>query len=344
MKLSIIIVNYNVKYFTEQCLKSLADSDVAFGYEIIVVDNNSSDNSVEYLQQRFTQSHIRFISNLDNPGFAVANNQAINTSKGDYILLLNPDTVLGEQVLANACRFMDCDADVGGVGLKMINGWGCFLPESKRGFPNLWASFCKIFGLASILGKSKLFGQYNLTYLDEKQAHQIPILAGAFMLIRKKVLDEIGLLDEAFFMYGEDIDLSYRITKAGYKNYYLPQCIIHYKGESTDKNNPQYEKAFYDAMHIFYRKHYPQQSTVLSAIISAGINLKAFFVKFICKNKKNSKKTVFPKKIVTFDKTKFLYEDIIKQMDSNSDKNTLFYIYYPETGITIGTNYTEKKE
>lgn len=343
MKLSIIIVNYNVKYFLEQCLNSILDSNIAFAYEIFIVDNNSTDHSIEYLKSKFSQENIHFIENRTNPGFSKANNQAILLAKGEYLLLLNPDTVVGENVLSNVCLFMDSTPISGAVGVKMIDGSGRFLPESKRGFPSPWASFCKIFGLASIFPKSKLLGEYNLLYLDEDSIHEISILAGAFMMIRKETLDKVGLLDEAFFMYGEDIDLSYRIQQAGYKNYYLPERIIHYKGESTNKGDTKYINAFYGAMKIFYNKYYPDNK-FFSLLVLGGIKTKMALEKVMTflkiSNKIGSAKD---HKIVTYNKDDFSYEEIILQMDYNEKTNIQYQIYTPKTGITIGTHSIKQK-
>ncbi len=338
MQLSIIIVNYNVKYFLEQCLDSILASHINFTYEVIIVDNNSSDDSVSYIKNKFDQPNISFIVNNDNPGFAKANNQAIRLVKGEYILLLNPDTVLGENVLSHVCSFMDKNSKAGAVSVKMINGNGNFLAESKRGFPTPWASFCKLSGLASIFPTSPFFGQYNLKYLDEDKTHKVPILVGAFMMIRKTALDKTGYLDEAFFMYGEDIDLSYRILQAGYENYYLPEKIIHYKGESTDKSEKKYTDAFYGAMRIFFNKHYPHYGKLFSSLISAGISLRALISGFIDKSPDNDKDS----RIITFDADEYSYEEIIERMDKNRDINTQFRIYNPKTGIILGARFAEK--
>lgn len=333
MKLSIIIVNYNVKYFLEQCLNSIFASSINFDYEIIIVDNSSSDNSISYLQSRFGQSNIRYITNKDNPGFAKANNQAIKLAKGEYLLLLNPDTVLGEHVLQNVIRFLDQNLQAGAVGVKMINGYGQFLPESKRSIPSPWVSFCRLSGLQTIFPKSQIFGKYNLLYLDKDSINQVPVLAGAFMMIRHSIIDQAGVLDEDFFMYGEDIDLSFRIEQAGYKNYYLPETIIHYKGESTDKNDYKYIKAFYEAMLIFYRKHFADSNKLLYILICASIYLKLY----LSRKKKPSKTCIPEKKSYTFDTSRTSYENIIEEMERNSSKSIQFLIYSPQTGITIGT-------
>ena len=232
--ISIIIVNYNVEYFLEQCLNSVMLAAKNVNCEVIVVDNNSSDGSNEMLNAKFPK--VKVIQNSENVGFSKANNQGIKIGKGKYILLLNPDTVIDEQTLTKITERMNADDQIGGLGVRMVDGKGVFLPESKRGLPTPLVAFYKIFGLSSIFKKSKRFGRYHLSYLDEFEENEIDILSGAFMFMRKEVLDKIGLLDEAFFMYGEDIDLSYRIQKAGYKNLYFPQTtIIHYKGESTKK-------------------------------------------------------------------------------------------------------------
>lgn len=333
MKLSIIIVNYNVKYYLEQCLNSILASGTVFDYEIIVVDNNSSDQSVAYLRSRFNQPNIRYIQNNSNPGFAKANNQAIRQAKGEYLLLLNPDTVVGENVLQNVIHFFEQNKNAGAIGVKMINGYGKFLPESKRGVPSPWVSFCRISGLQSLFPKSKIFGRYNLLYLNNNSVHQVPILAGAFMMIRRTVIDKTGMLDEDFFMYGEDIDLSFRIEQAGYKNYYLPEKILHYKGESTDKNNIKYIKAFYEAMTIFYKKHYADSNILFSSIICKMIDCKLY----LSKKKKRHEKSKTEKQTITFDSSLMSYQDIIEKMEQSSSQNIQFLIYSPQTNISIGT-------
>lgn len=273
-KLSIIIINYNVKYFLEQCLYSVRAATKGMEVEIFVVDNHSDDGSVAYLKPTFTE--VVFIENKDNPGFAKANNQAIRKCEGEYVLLLNPDTVLGEESLRSLSFFMDEHPKAGAVGIKMLNGGGAFLPESKRSFPTPWVSFCKLFGLSQWFPYSKRFARYSLLYLDENKQHRVEVLAGAFMLLRHEALDKIGLLDESFFMYGEDIDLSYRMILGGYTNYYVPERMLHYKGESTKHNQIKYVKAFYEAMLIFYKKYYPQSSWFMTALIKVALKIKTF--------------------------------------------------------------------
>ena len=266
MKLSIIIVNYNVKYFLEQALLSVRIACANLEAEVFVVDNNSVDDSVKMVKEHFPE--IKLITNKDNVGFSIANNQAIRQSKGEYILLLNPDTVVEEDTFEKVVAFMDVHPEGGGLGVKMIDGSGNFLPESKRGFPSPFVAFSKAFGLSKLFPKSKIFNHYHLGYLDKEENHEVEVLAGAFMFLRKSVLDEVGLLDETFFMYGEDIDLSYRIVKAGYKNYYFAgSTIIHYKGESTKKGSLNYVKVFYNAMIIFARKHFEGEKARMFVLI-----------------------------------------------------------------------------
>lgn len=276
MKLSIVIVNYNVKYFLEQCLHSVQKACKGLESEIFVVDNNSVDGSVKMIQERFPE--VILIDNKDNKGFSKANNQAIRRSKGEYVLLLNPDTIVEDDTLQKVVRFMDEHPDGGGLGVKMLDGKGKYLPESKRGLPLPVVAFYKVCGLTALFPRSKVFARYYMGHLDKDQIHEVDILAGAFILLRKTVLDKTGLLDETFFMYGEDIDLSYRITQAGYKNYYYPETrIIHYKGESTKKSSMNYVFVFYNAMIIFAKKHFTQKNArSFSLLINLAIYLRAF--------------------------------------------------------------------
>lgn len=278
LKLSIIIVNYNVKFFLSQCLNSvkLAIDNLLQPVEVFVVDNHSVDGSCFLIKEQFPW--VKLIENKQNVGFSKANNQAIKQAQGEYILLLNPDTVLEQDTLKKVVAFMDHHPNAGGLGVRMIDGKGNFLPESKRGLPTPQVAFFKISGLSKLFPKSKLFNRYHLGYLDEHAINEVDVLSGAFMLLRKKTLDIIGLLDETFFMYGEDVDLSYRITLAGFKNYYFPETtIIHYKGESTKKGSVNYVRMFYSAMSIFAQKHFrSKQSSLMSSIIHIAIWLRAF--------------------------------------------------------------------
>ena len=276
MKLSIVIVNYNVEHFLEQCLISVKKATEQLEAEVFVVDNNSVDGSVTMIKNKFDT--VKLIANKENVGFSSANNQAIKLAKGEYILLLNPDTVVEEDTFLKCISFMDNQADSGGLGVKMIDGQGKFLPESKRGLPTPSVAFYKIFGLSNLFPKSKIMGKYHLGFLPKDKNHSIEILSGAFMLLRKKALDKVGLLDESFFMYGEDIDLSYRLILGGYKNYYFSETsIIHYKGESTKKTSINYVFVFYNAMIIFAKKHFSKKNAKLfSFFINIAIYIRAF--------------------------------------------------------------------
>lgn len=275
MKLSIVIVNYNVEHFLEQCLHSVNDAIQEIDAEVFIVDNNSVDGSMAMVKTKFPQFNC--IVNTENLGFSKANNQAIRISKGEFVLLLNPDTIVEKDTFSKVIDFMEENPDAGGLGVKMVDGKGRFLPESKRGLPTPEVAFYKIFGLSKLFPKSTRFGKYHLTFLNNEEIHSVDVLSGAFMLLRKETLDKIGLLDEDYFMYGEDIDLSYRIIKGGYKNYYFPNArIIHYKGESTKKGSLNYVFVFYNAMIIFARKHFNNKhAKVFSRIIQMAIYLRA---------------------------------------------------------------------
>lgn len=281
MLLSVIIVNYNVKYFLEQCLCSVrkaiaADTQEAGrrNVEVWVVDNNSTDKSIEYLQMKFP--FVQFIKNTVNQGFSKANNQAIQHTKGKYILFLNPDTIVPEDAFTKCIAFMEATPDAGALGVQMVDGTGQYLKESKRGFPSLWVSFCKMSGLTRWFPTSKIFARYYMGHLSNRQIHKVDILSGAFMMVKKEVLDKTGGFDEQFFMYGEDIDLSYRIQKAGFTNYYFSDCtIIHFKGESTRKDS-KYVRQFYKAMVQFVQKHFHGElAWFYTGLLEAAIWLRA---------------------------------------------------------------------
>lgn len=275
MKLSVIIVNYNVRAYLEQCLRTVQEAMKGITGDVYVVDNLSTDGSVEMVREKFPQ--VKLIANTENVGFSRANNQAIRESTAEYVVLLNPDTVVGEDVFHKVIAFMDANPKAGGLGVKMIDGTGTFLPESKRGLPTPAVAFYKIIGLTRLFPKSKVFGRYHLGHLPENETAPIEILSGASMFLRKETLDKVGLLDESFFMYGEDIDLSYRITLGGYENWYFPEArIIHYKGESTKKSSVNYVFVFYNAMAIFAQKHFTRRRTdFLSLLINGSIYLSA---------------------------------------------------------------------
>jgi GT2 family glycosyltransferase len=223
--------------------------------EVIVIDNHSADNSIEYLTPKFPA--VKFIANKENLGFSKACNQGLQQVSGKYILFLNPDTIVAEDCFKKCIAFFESHTDAGALGIKMLDGSGRFLKESKRSFPSPMTSLYKLFGLARLFPHSKTFSKYHLGYLDDNENNEVDVLAGAFMIVKKEVLDKVGNFDETFFMYGEDVDLSYRIQKGGYKNYYFAgSSIIHFKGESTRKGSMNYVRMFYNAMSIFVRKHY----------------------------------------------------------------------------------------
>ncbi len=277
MQLSVIIVNYNVKYFLEQCLHSVIKACKAVEAEIIVADNNSTDGSRAYLEEKFTA--VKFIWNSDNTGFAKANNLALQKARGEFILFLNPDTLLAEDSIEKCLQFFKTQQKIGALGIHMVDGSGNFLKESKRAFPSPLTSLFKLSGLARLFAGSKTFARYHLGHLAENKNHEVDVLAGAFMMIPKKILDEVGNFDERFFMYGEDVDLSYRIQKAGYKNYYFAESsIIHFKGESTKRGSLNYVRLFYKAMSLFVKKHYSgSKAGFFIFLIQTAIIIRAFF-------------------------------------------------------------------
>ncbi|MBS1604171.1 MAG: glycosyltransferase family 2 protein [Bacteroidetes bacterium] len=276
MILSVIIVNYRVRYFLELCLRSVQKAAQGIELEIIVVDNDPDDGGLDFLRPLFPA--VSFIANTENTGFARANNQALKQARGNYILFLNPDTILPEGFVKEVLKFYESMARsrVGAVGVRMIDGSGRFLKESRRGFPSAWVAFCKLSGLTAVFPKSRLFSTYYLGHLSPAATHPAPILSGACFWVAREILEKTGGFDERFFMYAEDIDLSYRIEKAGYVNYYLATTtIIHFKGESTRKG-PMYVKLFYKAMSQFRRKHFKHGlSSVFNTGMDAAIWLRA---------------------------------------------------------------------
>jgi GT2 family glycosyltransferase len=275
MQLSVIIVNYNVKYFLEQCLCSVKKGVRDLQAEIIVIDNNSSDNSAGYLAPLFPE--VNFIVNPQNLGFARACNQGAKLSKGKYLLFLNPDTIVPEDCFHKCLGFLESHNEAGALGVKMLDGSGKFLKESKRSFPAPFTSLCKLIGLSRLFPRSKIFSKYHLGHLDKDQDHEVDVLAGAFIMTRREVFEKIGGFDETFFMYGEDVDLSYRIQRSGLRNYYFAQTtIIHFKGESTRKGTLNYVRMFYRAMSIFVRKHYRSgKAGIFNFLIQSAIWLRA---------------------------------------------------------------------
>lgn len=273
MKLSVIIVSYKVRFYLEQCLMAVQKAIKGVDAEIYVVDNHSDDGTVEYIGSRFPD--VNLICSNHNHGFSRANNIAIRQCKGEYVLLLNPDTIVGERTIKDVLEFMDAHPKAGGAGIKMLNVDGTKAMESRRGVPTVSTSFYKMSGLCALRPQSRRFGRYYMGYLPWDRASQIDIISGAFCMLRRSALDKVGLLDEDFFMYGEDIDLSYRLLKGGYENWYIPATMLHYKGESAHKSSFRYVHVFYNAMLIFFRKHYGNKAAFVSLPIKAAIVVKA---------------------------------------------------------------------
>lgn len=268
MQLSVVILNYNVRYFLEQCVLSVQDALSSIESEIIVIDNNSSDDSCEMIRSRFP--NIKLIQNSENLGFPKGNNIGVSQAKGDYICILNPDTVVAEDTFTKVLAFAKEQHDLGIVGVNLIDGTGKFLPESKRGIPTPWVAFTKITGLYKIFPNSKYCNRYYAQYLQENQTGKVEILVGAFMVMKRDLYNEVGGFDEDCFMYSDDIDLSYMVLKKGKTNYYFSETtVIHYKGESTIKDE-KYMKRFQSAMNFFYKKHF-KVSFLFSLFMKMGI-------------------------------------------------------------------------
>ena len=264
MKLSVVIVSYNVRELLTACIDSVVKAAEGIDTEVFVVDNKSVDDTIEVISRDYPWVHL--INNKENLGFSKANNIAIRQAEGEYVLLLNPDTVVAEGTLRGAIEFLDQYPEAGGAGVRMHNADGTLAPESRRAVPTPMVAARKMLGFTK---------RYYMSYLSWDEPGQIEVISGAFMLLRRKAIDQVGMLDEDFFMYGEDIDLSYRLLKGGWQNWYLPVDIIHYKGESTQKSSFRYVHVFYQAMLIFFRKHYGHLSFLLSLPIQTAIYFRA---------------------------------------------------------------------
>ena len=271
MKISVVIVNYNVKYYVGQCIDSVRRALRGIDSEIIVVDNHSRDGSVDYLSKI---EGVRIIESGHNLGFSKANNIAIRQSTAEYVLMLNPDTIVAEDAIRMIIDFADSHPQAGGIGVRMHNDWGTTARESRRGLPSPMTSFYKMTGLSKRLPQHRKFGRYYMGWLPWDSPSRIEVVSGACFLVRRKALDEVGLMDEDYFMYGEDIDLSYRLLKGGWENWFVPADIIHYKGESTQKTSFNYVHVFYNAMLIFMRKHYSH----LSWLIIWPLQIAVYFI------------------------------------------------------------------
>ena len=363
MQLSVIILNYNVRYFLEQCVLSVQKALENIEGEIIVIDNNSSDDSCTMMKELFP--NVKLIENKENLGFPKGNNIGVAQAKGEYICILNPDTVVAEDTFTSILnsKLETRNSQLGIIGCKLIDGTGNFLPESKRGVPTPWVAFTKIFGLYKV---SNPFGKYYAQHLTENQSGKVDILVGAFMVMKRELYNEIGGFDENCFMYSDDIDLSYMALKKGKSNYYFHETtVIHYKGESTVRDE-KYMKRFQEAMNFFYSKHFKK-----SFIFDIFMKMGAFVFSLMKKNQsKEIKRTIdeyiiFSKEElqlnsnkketilndftnfknnsnlnieIIFDTKSFSFKDIINFMNCNKSKNLTFKNYIPNSNYLIGSN------
>lgn len=364
MQLSVVILNYNVRYFLEQCVLSVQKALEGIDGEIIVIDNNSSDDSCLMLKSRFP--NIKWIENKENLGFPKGNNIGVAEAKGEYICILNPDTVVAEDTFTKILNSKFCNSDMGIIGCKLIDGTGNFLPESKRGIPTPWVAFTKIFGLYKLFPNSRWFTKYYAQHLTENQSGNVDILVGAFMLMRCDLYKEIGGFDENCFMYSDDIDLSYMVLKKGLQNFYYHETtVIHYKGESTVRDG-LYMKRFQDAMQFFYKKHF-KKSVIFDFMMKIG----AFAFSLIKKNQQKNENirideyVIFSKspidlnlgKITTtyeelidfknnpsvnleiiFNTDSYTFKDIISFMEKHKAKNITFKNFINQSNYYIGSN------
>lgn len=321
MLVSVIILNYNVRYFLELCLQSVEKALVGLDGEIIVVDNNSTDDSCAMVREKFPK--VKLIENNENLGFPKGNNIGVAQAKGEYVYILNPDTVIAEDTLVKLLEFITHTPKVGLVGCKMIDGKGKFLPESKRGVPTPWVAFTKIFGFYKIFPKWKLFNQYYLNHIPESRTYKVEVLTGANMLLKRSLYLKVGGFDEGCFMYSDDIDLSYTVKQLGYFNYYFAEStIIHYKGESTVKDE-LYMQRFREAMQFFYKKHF-RASRFFDLMMRVGTLI------FVLIKPKGEKQKYYPDEYVTVSSKIFLQQKITDFFKKNTititkiDENKLF--------------------
>lgn len=320
MQLSVIILNYNVRYFLEQCVLSVQQALFEIEGEIIVVDNNSTDDSCMMMKSRFPE--VKLIQNNENSGFPKGNNIGVEKAKGKYICILNPDTVVAEDTFSKILAFAEKQIDLGITGCKLIDGTGNFLPESKRGIPTPWVAFTKIFGLYKIFPNQSLFNKYYAQHLTENETGKVDILVGAFMLMQRELYLEVGGFDEKCFMYADDIDLSYLVLQKQKKNYYFHETtVIHYKGESTVKDE-KYMKRFQEAMDFFYQKHF-RKSLFFSIFIKIGIIFFSFIKMFQGKPKANSlpeSYIFYSSNIILFDKLTAILKNKVLFFDFKKEK------------------------
>ena len=365
MQLSVIILNYNVRYFLEQCVLSVQEALSNIDGEIIVVDNNSSDASCQMMKTRFP--NVKLIENKTNSGFPKGNNIGVAEAKGEYICILNPDTVVAEDTFEKILAFAEKHSDIGIVGCKLIDGTGNFLPESKRGIPTPWVAFTKITGLYHFFPKNKLFNQYYAQDLNENETGKVAILVGAFMVMKRDLYTDLKGFDENCFMYSDDIDLSYRALLQGKSNYYFHETsVIHYKGESTVKDK-LYMKRFQEAMNFFYKKHF-KVSVFFSLFMKIGIVFFSFIKAFQGNSIPNSKpenyflvsddeklkdkleatlnnpiifwekSNIIEKSEIIFDQNYFGFSKAIEFMEANKNKAFTYKILPKNTTFIIGSN------
>ncbi len=363
MQLSIIILNYNVRYFLEQCVLSVEKALEGIDGEIIVIDNASSDDSCKMMRTKFP--HIKLIENASNLGFPKGNNIGVAQTKGEYICVLNPDTVVAEDTFSKILNSENWTLNTGIIGCKLIDGAGNFLPESKRGVPTPWVAFTKIFGLYKI---SNYFGKYYAQHLSENESGKVDILVGAFMVMKRKLYLEVGGFDENCFMYSDDIDLSYLVLKSGKSNYYFHETsVIHYKGESTVRDGT-YMKRFREAMQFFYKKHF-NKSWVFDVMMQVGSfvfsllkknqqknrtfktdevvfftkedrNIKCFSAVILYSKFENLKINPNINYEIIFDTDSFSNKEIIDYMEKNRAKNVIFKNFLSDSNYIIGSNYS----
>lgn len=346
MQLSIIILNYNVRYFLEQCVLSVQEAITAIDAEIIVVDNNSSDDSVLMMQEKFPD--VKLIQNKENFGFPKGNNIGFRQAKGKYLCVLNPDTVVAEDTFTKILAFAERQNNLGIIGCKLIDGTGSFLPESKRGIPTPWIAFTKIFGLYKIFPKSKLFNQYYAQHLSENETGKVDILVGAFMFLESSLYQELQGFDEDCFMYADDIDLSYRALQKGKDNFYFHETtVLHYKGESTIKDE-KYMKRFQEAMNFFYEKHF-KKSWFFSFFIQIG----TWFFSFVKMFQGNAKEKPLPESYILYsenanlsEKLASILENKVSFLDLKKEKmvNSCLILKGKKTEIILDNQYVSFKK
>lgn len=370
MKLSIVILNYNVRYFLEQCILTVQRAMRDLDAEIIVVDNASQDDSCAMVRRYFPS--VKLIENKENVGFSKANNKAVAVARGEYICILNPDTAVAEDSFAKCISFAETNKNLGALGIYYLDGTGNFLPESKRNLPTPTRSLLKILGIAG--GRKG----YYAKYLNEKETGPVEILAGAFMFMKREVYQQVGGFDEDYFMYGEDIDICYKLMKAGYTNYYDgSHCVLHYKGESTQKD-AAYLNRFYGAMDIFYKKHFSKNKAT-TALVSFGVKLTKFFKKVKPSRNQNSENTteevwvltedlsllktlselyeipvksvarraveedLVSHKMIVFDSQYLSYKFIFQLMEKQKNRGNTFRIKPPKSHFIIGSDQSDQK-